>query len=84
MQNVHDLLAGWGEKVAEEREALGLSQRDLADRCAVHVTTIWRVEAGKVNPNDELKWKIAGALGMRMDVLWAWPRIVPPCPQEAA
>lgn len=81
---MQDLLQGWGERVAEERVAAGLSRQSLADRCGVHAVTIWRVEFGKLNPNDELKWKIAGALGIRMDLLWAWPRIVPPCPQEAA
>jgi DNA-binding XRE family transcriptional regulator len=58
----------------------GLTQRSLAEKCSVHPTTILRLEVGKLCPNDELKWKIAGVLGLRMDLLWAWPRIVPPAP----
>ena len=81
---MQDLHAGWGERVKEEREALELTQRALADRCQVHPSTILRLELGKLCPNDELKWKIAGALGVRMDLLFAWPKIVPPMPEELA
>lgn len=74
MQDLHE---GWGEKVREEREAAGLTQKALADLSGVHPTTILRIERGELCPNDELKWKIAAALGVRMDLLWAWPRIIP-------
>lgn len=63
--------------------ACNLTNAALADLCGVHETTIIRIRHGKLNPNDELKWKIAGALGVRMDQLWAWPRIVPPNPRAA-
>lgn len=74
---MQDLHAGWGEKVREEREAAGLTQKALAVACGVHPTTVLRIERGDLCPNDELKWKIAAVLGVRMDVLWAWPRIIP-------
>lgn len=80
---MQDLRYAWGEEVAKARVAAGLTQKALAQLCDVHPSTILRVETGGLNPNDELKWKIAGALGERMDVLWAWPRIVPPKPAEA-
>lgn len=80
---MQDLHAGWGERVREEREALGLTQKALADACSVHPTTILRIERGDLCANDELKWKIAAVLGVRMDVLWAWPRIVPSMQGEA-
>ena len=78
VRGVHDLHAGWGEKVRELREERGLSVRELARRCDVHHTTILRIETGQLCPHDALKWRLAGVLGERMDVLWAWPRIVPP------
>lgn len=81
---MQDLHAGWGEKVREEREAAGLTQKALADACDVHPTTVLRIERGDLCPNDELKWKIAGALGVRMDVLWAWSQIIPSMPSMSS
>lgn len=75
---VHDLHSGWGEKVKELRLERGFSMRELGRRCGVAHTTILRIEAGQLCPDDVLKWRLAGVLGERMDVLWAWPRIVPP------
>lgn len=80
MFGVQDLHAGWGERVAEERAACGMTKAALAARCGVEPSTITRIESGVMCPRDELKWKLAGALGVRMDVLFAWPRIVPPDP----
>lgn len=74
----------WGEELAKLMREQGMTDQSLADRCGVHNTTIMRVRRGQMNPNDELKWKIAGAVGERMDVLWAWPRVVPPMPAEVA
>jgi transcriptional regulator with XRE-family HTH domain len=79
---VQDLLAAWAEAVASEMSDQRISMAELARRCDVNVSTISRFLSGKLNPNDELKWKIAGALHQRMDLLFAWPRIVPPAPQK--
>ena len=81
---MQDLLEAWGEEIAKLLKEQGKSYFWLADVCDVHQTTIWRIIKGKLNPNDELKWKIAGALGERMDVLWGWPRVVPPSPTAEA
>lgn len=78
---MQDLLEGWGAEVKKLMDEQGLSARKLAAMVDVHQTTILRIIAGQLNPNDELKWKIAGALCERMDVLWAWPRMVPPKPK---
>lgn len=77
MQDVHE---GWGERLSEEMASRSLTNAALAEACDVHETTIIRIRRGVLCPNDELKWKIAGALGLRMDRLWAWPQIVPPHP----
>ncbi len=79
MQDIHD---GWGERVRERRHDCGLKLRELAELCDVSEGTMSRVELGKLPPNDDLKWKIAGALRVRMDRLWAWPTIVPPHPTD--
>lgn len=80
---MQDLLESWGQEAARLMEDQGITMGELARRCGVNVSTISRFLAGKLNPNDELKWKIAGALHERMDVLFAWPRIIPPAPHEA-
>lgn len=83
MQNeVERLRAEWGSRVTSLRSALGLTVDDLAERCGVHETTIRRVELARVGAPDDLKWRIAGALGVRADVLWAWPAVIPPKPAQ--
>lgn len=77
---MQDLIEAWGEGILEELTSQHRSQKWLADCVDVHPSTIHRIVTGDLNPNDELKWKIAGALGVRMDRLFAWPKIVPPSP----
>lgn len=86
LRHVQDLLSGWGEAVDEALAELQppRSHRWLARQCDVHPTTIDRIVRGELNPNDELKFKIAGALGKRMDILWGWPKIIPPHPTAVA
>ena len=78
---MQDLYEGWGSALKDELNARNMSHGELARRVGVHSSTIGRIVAGTINANDELKWKIAGALGLRMDQLWAYPRIVPPQPE---
>ena len=81
---MEDLLEGWAAEIAAELNRQDRKPAWLARQVDVHQSTISRILAGKLNPNDELKWKIAGALGVRMNVLWAWPAITPPHPLRAA
>lgn len=81
MQDLHE---GWGERLTDEMTARNLTNAALALECGVHETTIIRIRQGRLCPNDELKWKIAGALGIRMDRLWEWPKVVPPKPSGVA
>lgn len=83
---MQDLHQAWGEAVAAEMAARTppMSNRHLARLCGVHPTTIARVLSGDICATDELKWKIAGALGQRMDRLWQWPQVIPPAPREVA
>lgn len=63
----------------------GVDHIQLAKLVGTHRITMWRFVEGKAHPTDEMKWQIAGALGMRVDQLWAWPEIVPPfSPAETA
>lgn len=79
MQDVHE---GWGEAIKERLAELGRSQNWLARAIDKDPGTVSRIVAGKLNASDEIKWLIAGALEVRMDRLWEWPRVVPPFPGD--
>ena len=51
------------------RNNLGLSQKELADRCHVTQQFIQRIEKGKVNPSLKTASRIASALGVTVDEL---------------
>lgn len=80
MQDLHE---GWAAALAVEMAEQSVSPAELARRCGVHQSTIKRVLDAKMVPSDELKWKICGALSLRMDQLYSYPRVVPPMPQVA-
>lgn len=81
MNGLHD---GWGKRVKRSREDLGISQRRLADLCQVDPSSISRIERGVLAPRDDLKWKLAGALGVTVEDLFPYPGVVPPFPQQVA
>lgn len=51
-----------GANIAEAREALGLSQQELADRSAVHRVSISKIEHGLVNFNMVTLQRLSHAL----------------------
>jgi transcriptional regulator with XRE-family HTH domain len=53
-----------GERVRAQREALGLSQEALVDRCGVHWTFLGQVERGRRNLSLHNLLKIAAGLGV--------------------
>lgn len=77
----HDMHRDWGRRVAQARADLKLSQRRLAEIIDVDQSTISRLERGVLVPSDDLKWKIAGALGKRVDELFIYPAVRPPFPE---
>lgn len=70
-------VAQWGQRVKEEREDRGWTIDELAAKVEVHRITIFRIEKGELNPNDALKYRLAGVFKIRMDRLWAYPAIIP-------
>lgn len=48
LESARDMIAGYLKK---RREALNLTQQDLADLCKFHRNTIMNLEAGKFYPN---------------------------------
>ena len=58
----------FGEKVRDAREALGLSQRDLAARMGTSQAAVARLEAGGVGSTLTTLQRVADALGMAISV----------------
>lgn len=59
----------FGRAVRRERERLGMSQEDFAERANVHRTYISSIELGKVSVGIEVANGLAVALGMRLSQL---------------
>jgi putative transcriptional regulator len=51
-----------------------LTQQALADACKVTRQTIIALEAGKYAPSLELAFRIADALGVRIEEVFHWSR----------
>ena len=56
-----------GSAVKVIREALGISQRDLAARCAVNQGSLSNVERGVNGASPELARKLADAMGVPLE-----------------
>jgi transcriptional regulator with XRE-family HTH domain len=58
-----------GQAIRREREKLGLSQEEFAERANVHRTYISSIELGKVNMGVEVANALALALGTKLSEL---------------
>lgn len=58
-----DISKAFGRVVRSRREALGLSQEELAGRAGIHRTYISSIELGKVRLGLEIAKKVAAGLG---------------------
>lgn len=81
---MNDLHRSWGKRVRDRRAALGFSQDRLAELIEATQASVSRIERGDQRPSDDLKWRLAGALGCTIDDLFPNPAIKPPFPQEIA
>jgi len=61
---VDEGLKAFGARVREERERLGISQEELADRAGLHRTYIGGVERGERNLGLRNVIRVARALGV--------------------
>ena len=52
--------------VIEQRNALGLSQRDLAEMCGIPQSSVARIESFQTTPNLATLLKICRALGLKL------------------
>lgn len=61
----------FGDRVRSAREAQRLTRDDLAEASQLAVSTLARVERGKVLPNATTVMQLAGALGIPLEELAA-------------
>lgn len=67
MEKIEAMAAIVGALV-QQRNALGLSQRELAARCGMPQSSIARIESCKTVPNLDTLLKIMGTLGLKLRV----------------
>ena len=58
-----------GKRIAEIRQAKGLSIRQLAEASGVNFANIYKIENGKYNVSIDILGKICDALGCRIDLI---------------
>jgi DNA-binding XRE family transcriptional regulator len=58
-------------KIEALRVKAGLSRQELADRVDVHYQTIGYIERGEYSPSLVLAFKIAAALGKKVDQVFS-------------
>lgn len=68
-----NLLKRWGELVKDRRTALDLSQMTLASAVDVDKSTISRIERGEIAATDDVRIRLARALGVRVAELFPYP-----------
>jgi len=59
----------FGQTIRRERERLGLSQEEFAERANIHRTYISSIELGKVSIGIEVAHALACALGLKLSEL---------------
>ena len=68
----------FGARVRELRQAGGLTQEDLADRCGLFRTYMSRIETGAANPTLTMIHALAGSLRVPVTALFESGAVVAP------
>lgn len=63
----------WGQRLRRLREAQGMSLRRLAEEAAVDLGHLSKGERGLKGFGDEARVRIASALGVPVNAIWAYP-----------
>lgn len=75
-----EVLRDWGKRLRARRGLI--TQERLAELAGVDQSTISRIERGDLKRiSDDLKWKLAGALGCTVDEVFPYPNVRPPFPE---
>lgn len=75
--DVRALVLQWriacGQRLAKRRDLVGLHRRELADLAGTSEPTVIRIEAGTLNPRDELRIALACVLRTEVADIWSYP-----------
>ena len=63
----------FGVRIRELRQAVGLTQEDLADHCGLYRSYMSRIETGKTNPTLTMIHALATSLGVPVAELFPAP-----------
>lgn len=74
----------FGQATLQTRRALGWSQRELARRCGLSQTLVWRVEGARPPLSVNVVARIADALGLEVDLTLRAPFIAERPQRDAA
>ena len=58
-----------GKRIAEIRQAKGLSIRQLAEACGVNFANVYKIEKGKYNVSIDILGKICDALEVKLELV---------------
>ena len=78
----HAAMTALNNAVRSKRQALGLSQQDLATRCHLTRQAISAIEAGQYVPNTTVALRLARLLGCTVEALFRLPEDVTPVEAE--
>ena len=63
-----EAMSAFGKAMVEQRNAMGLSQRELAARCGIPQSSVARIESFKTMPNLDTLLKIFQQLGLKLTI----------------
>lgn len=72
-----ELVDGFGFKVRQAREKMGLSHEDLGKKISEKVSVLRKIESGKMTPNNLLVEKLQHALRIKLLVPVSEPKVPP-------
>ncbi|MBL8020726.1 MAG: helix-turn-helix transcriptional regulator [Leptospirales bacterium] len=64
-----------GDRIREERKQQRLKAGELAERCGITPSTLWRIESGTVEPQEETLTQIARGLKIDKALLVSPPSV---------
>lgn len=73
-----ELSRSWGAEIRARRTAAGLSIARLGARADIEPGNLSKIERGLVMPSDDSRIKLARALGVRVEELFAYPDTTTP------
>lgn len=76
----NELHAQWGQGLKRARRERGVSLSAITAKTGLHKSHYCRIEAGEVTPTDDVRIRIAAALGARVETLFPYPETEPECP----